>query len=111
MRLAVTLRYLAGGQVIDLSMCYHISKRECYSSMWATIDAINGHPEFLIEFPIDDVGKLQQIELDFALAHMRRYGSVSWRGEVGAIDGMDISQRNPGKAAMAIPKKTPSSSS
>lgn len=79
-------------------MCYHISKRECYSSMWATIDAINGHPEFLIEFPIGDVGKLQQIELDFALAHMRRYGSMSWRGEVGAIDGMDISQRNPGKA-------------
>ena len=81
----------------DLSMVYHISKRECYSSLWTTIDAINGHPQFAITFPTD-VADLREIELEFAKQHERRYGSFSWRRNVGAIDGIDISQRNPGKA-------------
>ena len=97
-RLAAGLRYLAGGQVTDLACCYHISKREVYSSLWLVVDAINDHPDFDISFPIDDTEQLKEIELEFALAHQRRYGTVSWRGQVGAIDGIDIKQKNPGKA-------------
>ena len=97
-RLAASLRYLAGGQVIDLACCYHISKREVYSSLWLMIDAINDHPDFDVSFPIDDTEQLKEIELDLALAHQRHYGSMSWRGQVGAIDGIDIKQKNPGKA-------------
>lgn len=66
--------------------------------MWATIDAINGHPEFDIQFPIDDAETLKGIELEFALAHQRRYNSASWRGQVGALDGIDFSMKNPGKS-------------
>ena len=62
------------------------------------IDAINDHPDFDVSFPIDDTEQLKEIELDLALAHQRRYGSMSWRGQVGAIDGIDIKQKNPGKA-------------
>jgi hypothetical protein len=47
-RLAVALRYLAGGQIIDLALIYHISKRECYSSLWLVVDAINKHPALAI---------------------------------------------------------------
>ena len=50
-RLAAGLRYLAGGQVTDLACCYHISKREVYSSLWLVVDAINDHPGFDISFP------------------------------------------------------------
>jgi hypothetical protein len=92
------LRYLAGGQVTDLALLYHISKRECYASLWAAVDAINKHPDLAISFPIDDPEQLSRMEMEFAKAHQRRYGSASWRGEVGAIDGIDIKQRNPGKA-------------
>jgi hypothetical protein len=92
------LRYLAGGQVTDLSLIYHISKRECYAALWTTVDAINGHPDLAISFPIDDPVQLAEMEIEFAKAHQRRYRSLSWRGQVGAIDGIDIEQRNPDKA-------------
>jgi hypothetical protein len=95
-RLAVTLRFLAGGQVLDMSLIYNISKVECYHSMWRTIDAINALPELAVYFPIDDKSKLQEIEIEFAKAHERRYKSMSWRGQVGAIDGIDFKQTNPG---------------
>ena len=98
MRLAVTLRYLAGGQILDLALIYHLSKNECYRTIRRTIDAINACPELKFFFPIDDADKLKELELEFARAHFRRYGNWSWRGQVGAIDGIDISQRNPGKA-------------
>ena len=78
-RLAVTLRYLAGGMVDDLALIYHISKNEVYSSLWSTIDAINTHPDFDIKFPLDDADALREIEREFAEAHRRRYKSASWR--------------------------------
>lgn len=96
--MAVTLRYLAGGQILDLLLIYHISKSECYRTIRTTIDAINGCPELKFSFPFDDKEKLRKLEWEFAQAHFNRYGSYSWRGQVGAIDGIDISQRNPGKA-------------
>ena len=97
-RLAVTLRYLAGGMVDDLALIYHISKNEVYSSLWSTIDAINTHPDFDIKFPLDDADALREIEREFAEAHRRRYKSASWRGQVGALDGVDFWQKNPDKA-------------
>jgi len=87
------LRYLAGGQVLDLMLIYKISKRACYAALWTTVDAINQHPELAISFPIDDPELLKEMEMEFAKAHERRYGSLSWRGNVGAIDGIDIKQR------------------
>ena len=84
-------------QVCDLQLIYHVSKTECHKSLWRAIDAINQLEELEIKFPTD-VEDLNKIEVEFAAAHKRRYGSYSWRGQVGAIDGMDIAQRNPGKA-------------
>ena len=41
-RLAIALRFLAGGQIIDLRVCYHVSKSECYRSVWCVVDGVNG---------------------------------------------------------------------
>ena len=84
-------------QFEDIRLVYHVSKSECYKCLWAVIDAINDVPELDISFP-EDPAILREIELEFAMPHNRRYGSMSWRGQVGAIDGVDIPQRNPGKA-------------
>lgn len=98
-RLAVALRYLAGGAICDLALIYHISETQCRSSLWRVIDAIHAHSDFDINADwVNDPDALRELEHDFAEAHRRRYGSRSWRGQVGAIDGCDFTMRNPGKA-------------
>ena len=74
-----------------------VSKTECRKSLWRAIDAVNQLEELGIKFPAD-AGDLKKIEVEFTAAHKWRYGSYSWRGQVGAIYGIDIAQRNPGKA-------------
>ena len=101
-RLAITLRYLAGGSIEDIRLIYHVSKMECYRCMWRTIDAINEHPDLQIEFPIDDPDALRDMESEFARAHFKRYGSFSWRGNVGAIDGIDFAMKNPGDICVCV---------
>ena len=68
-RLATTLRYLAGGMVLDLKLIYCISKSQCYDSIWKTVDAINSHlspPDPLSpEGCWGDANKLATIERDF----------------------------------------------
>ena len=80
----------------DLPMVYRISKREFYTSIWTTNGAINAHPQFDITFPTD-AEEPKKTEVEFAMAYLRRYGPRYWRGQVGATDGIDTSQRNPGK--------------
>ena len=41
-RLAIFLRYAAGGMTLDLEEIYHVSRGECYRSTWRVVDAING---------------------------------------------------------------------
>jgi hypothetical protein len=66
--------------------------------MWATIGAINGHADFKTKFPMDDAAALPDLEAEFAKALQCRCGSWSWRGQVAAVNGVDIAMRNPGKA-------------
>ena len=91
-RLAVTLRYLAGGSYIDLRQLYKISKTEVFHCVWKTVDAINGYLK--IVFPLDDPDKLAILEAEFA-AHSRKQ---VWRGQVACVDGADFKQKNPGVA-------------
>mmetsp|Transcript_9184 Transcript_9184/g.11788 ORF Transcript_9184/g.11788 Transcript_9184/m.11788 type:complete len:412 (+) Transcript_9184:50-1285(+) len=91
-RLASALRFLCGGQTIDLCMLYKISRTECYHSVWMAVDAINSH--FSIVFPIKDRAKLEKLESEFA-AHSR---SHVWRGQVAPVDGIDFKTISPGVA-------------
>ena len=78
-KLAVCLRFLAGGQVLDLQLIYHLSKSECYNCVWLGIDAINS--AIKIEFPFGDVEKLKVLEAEFAGQRTDR----CWRGQVACM--------------------------
>lgn len=92
LRLAMTLRYLAGGSATDIRLIFGVSYAEFYKSLWTVIDAINA--ELGISFPIDNPDKLAAVEMKFA--SKSRHQTV--RGAVGAIDGCIIAMRNPGLA-------------
>ena len=64
-RLAVALRYFAGGDVLDLKLIYCMSKTAVMTCIWEVVDAINLRMASL-EFPIHDVTKLQELERAFS---------------------------------------------
>lgn len=61
-RLAIFLRYLAGGMIEDIYLIYCVSKQECYPSMWRVTGAIHGCQQLEIKFPIDDIEALKKLE-------------------------------------------------
>ena len=81
-KLAIALRYLAGGSHLDLRLIYHVSSSFVYSCVWLVVDAINKHLN--IEFPIDDIEKLKRLEAEF---RAQSRGGI-WAGQVSAIDGV-----------------------
>ena len=91
-RLALTLRYLAGGIVWDIRLNYDVSSAEFYRSVWRVVDAINN--TLIISFPLDDVDELQRLAAGF---RDKSRGGVLAHA-VGAVDGCIIAQRNPGLA-------------
>ena len=91
-RLAVALRYFAGGDPLDLELIYHICHKEVYKSIWIVVDSINSRLK--MEFPIDDIAKLQKLEAEFRA--ISRQGI--WTGQVSAIDGIQFPTISPGKA-------------
>ena len=56
-KLAMSLRFLAGGAVLDIKLIYHVSKSMVFHCLWLVVDAIN--LTYPIEFPIDDVERLK----------------------------------------------------
>mmetsp|Transcript_5064 Transcript_5064/g.6216 ORF Transcript_5064/g.6216 Transcript_5064/m.6216 type:complete len:431 (-) Transcript_5064:79-1371(-) len=94
-RLAMTLRYLAGGSMWwDIRLIFNISVNEFYSSVWRVVEAINNYEGFKVVFPIDDEEKLTEIEGVFR--SKSSHGMIT--GCVGAIDGCLLWQKNPGIA-------------
>jgi hypothetical protein len=87
--LACGLRMLAGGQACDLKLVYKMSMSQVYKCLYMVVDAVNA--TLKMEFPIDDLQKLQELEAGFAA---RSLGGV-WRGQVGAVDGCHITTEAP----------------
>ena len=91
-KLAVTLRYLAGASHLDLSFGYGVSKSGLFNQtngiIWKTMEAINNVLE--ISFPVDDVSKMNDIEIGF-----RKYSLHRIRGCVMAVDGWVVRTRKP----------------
>ena len=88
-KLAIGLRYLAGGDPLDLFLIYNVSLSYVYKCIWAVVEAVNRH--LAIEFPIDDPAKLAQLEAEF---RAQSAGGV-WQGQVGAIDGVHFATAAP----------------
>ena len=81
-KLAICLRYLAGGDPLDLFLIYHVSLGYVYTCIWKVVDAINRRLH--IKFPIDEPAKLAILEAEFRAASI---GGI-WEGQVGALDGV-----------------------
>ncbi len=50
-QLACALRYFAGGLPYDIMAKYGISEPSVRESIWAVVEAVNSHDEFIIEYP------------------------------------------------------------
>jgi hypothetical protein len=99
-RLACALRYFAGGHPLDLKLIYGMSKQQVMNCVWRAVDAIN-HCLDNMHFPIDDIGKLQELERDFRAGTRGDF----WRGQVGAIDGVHFRMKCPSKRAVKDPMR------
>ena len=88
-KLAIALRFFAGGSPLDLKLLYHVSKTYVYQCIWLVVDACNKRLE--VVFPIDDVGKLRQLEAEF---RAQSRGGI-WAGQVACIDGVHFAIRSP----------------
>jgi hypothetical protein len=99
-RLAVTLRWLAGGSYLDLCFAWGVASSTFYHPdgvLWPTLEAID--VAFEIGFPVDDYSKLEEIASGFD-----EHSCGVLKGCVLAIDGFDISMRQPFKSEVIRPK-------
>lgn len=89
-RLAVTLRFLAGGSYIDIGDAYNVDHDTLSAHIvWPTCEAIDEELQNIV-FPIQDSVALAEIERGwFAVSHGRLAGTV------GAIDGLVVRTRRP----------------
>jgi hypothetical protein len=99
-RLAVALRYFAGGDPLDLYLIYCITKSTVMECVWRTVDAIHAHLNNM-NFPIDDVDQLRDIEAGFRSATRGGF----WEGQVGAIDGVHFKMQAPGPKDVEDPMR------
>ena len=90
-RLAVTLRWLAGGSYLDLCFAWGISIACFFSDrgvLWPTIEALD---EVLkLGFPLNDISALEEISNGF-----NRHSNGIMNGCVLAIDGLAVRTRQP----------------
>ena len=64
-RLAMALRFCAGGDRMDIAATHVVHPLEVYKSLWMVVDAINETPSLDIEFPANH-DKQQQLADEFA---------------------------------------------
>ena len=98
-KLAMALRYLAGGSPLDLRLIYAVSKSYVYDCVWLVVDAVN--KAFPVQFPIDDVGALQELEVGWR----EKSKCTGWKGQVGAIDGVHFPMMAPHRTDVPDPQR------
>jgi hypothetical protein len=76
-RLAIVLRFLAGGLVEDLRMIYCMHMSEVYRTTWKGVDAINDALPVDLEW-VQDPSKLEVLEREFRA----RSRVKTWTGQV-----------------------------
>lgn len=88
-RLAIALRYFAGGSMYDLSPLYGVSFTDCKNSVWYVVEAINRQPLFAIKYPTDH-NEQRRIAHEFS-----KKSAVGFTGCAGAVDGILIWTHRP----------------
>ena len=88
-KLAIALRFLAGGSPLDLKLIYHVSTSFVYDSIWLVVDAVNKNLK--MELPLDDTDKLATLEAEWRA----RARCPGWVGQIGALDGVHFPMKAP----------------
>jgi len=83
-RLAVAIRYFAGGSPYDLGGLFAISIKEVYRSVGIIVDVINNCHELSIQFPMDHASQ-KKVALGFKAKSVAGFDCC-----IGAIDGILI---------------------
>jgi len=81
---ALTLRYLAGGSVLDLKNVYTTNRSWAYKLRDKVIDAILSCDALEVSFPVNDMDKLNEIRLGF----MSKSFLNIFHQCLGGLDGM-----------------------
>lgn len=90
-KLAMTLRWLAGGSYLDICFAFDVSYASFYSRdgcLWGTIKALDDC--LPLSFPLDSPSDLNRIADEFG-----HFSDGCMQGCVGAIDGLLIRTRAP----------------
>ena len=98
-KLAIGLRFLAGGHPLDLKLIYDVDRSYVYTCVWMVVDAVN--ERIKVEFPLKDPQKLARLEAEFR-AHSRQ---GVWSGQVGAVDGVHFAMLAPTEKDVNDPLK------
>jgi hypothetical protein len=88
-RVAVSLRYFAGGSPLDIAPLYGIAVNEVLRSVWRVVDAVNNYPKFRIEYPSchEEQKKIAK--------KFREKSGADFQCCAGAIDGILIWTHKP----------------
>lgn len=90
-KLAMTLRWLAGGSYLDICFAFSVSVASFYSKdgcLWSTMAALDA--VLPLSFPLNSPDDLNRIANEFG-----HYSGGAMQGCVGAIDGLLIRTRAP----------------
>jgi hypothetical protein len=99
--IGIALRYLAGGQAMDIALFHGVSHSVVLESLWLVVDAINQQPELSINFPVSHAEQLQ-LANDF-----RSKSTAGFNSCMGAIDGMLVWIHKPSKQDVNLTKCGP----
>jgi len=90
-RLAVGLRFFAGGSPFDIQLVNGIGETSVYDSVWGVVDAINNTEALAIKFPNHD----QQKEI---AAGFEELSGCDFPNVIGCIDGLLVWTNKPSLA-------------
>ena len=82
-RLAVAIRYFAGGSPLDIMLIHGVSFYSVFSSVWGVVDCVNKCTELDFNFPT----KEEQLEISYG--YKQKSGAL-FEHVIGAIDGILI---------------------
>ena len=78
----MALRWMAGGDKLDISPNHSVSMDEVMTSVWEVVDAVNKCEELKLPFP-EDYDMQQKIANEFM-----KKSKAGYRNCVGCVDGM-----------------------
>jgi hypothetical protein len=95
-RLAIVLRFLAGGSYLDIAALYGISQSNFFNSkhgvLWTTLEALDKH--LPLEFSLNDEELKKKAEAFAKICGVRGQGGNVMPGCVQAIDGWVMMTRS-----------------